>query len=477
MDTYENSSISALLKEIERSKANNEIPNETIFMRMLRELHVYQMENELQNRELLETKQALEQIRDRYEDVYDFSPMSYLTFDSHSVITELNLAAAAMLGKDRKSLLETSFIDFVSPHSRSNFLAYLRACIAGEEDDLAEFELELPGGKSIMVKTTKTALISPQGNPPVCRIAFTEVTDYRIAELKLRLASKVLEHTQEGIVLTDSLKRIIAVNPAFLKTTGYTSEEVIGFTPSILKSGLHDEKFYQDMHDSFVDHDGWKGEIWNKRKNGEIYPEWANIKVIRKINGEVDCYIGLFSDITNQEEMKQKLNELAYYDELTGLANRSLLYDRLQHALVQSRRGGFGMAVLFLDLDHFKEVNDNHGHEVGDLVIKEAADRLTYCLREGDTLSRLGGDEFVAILTNYTDTAVPAQIADRMVRALEKPFLFDNDELYVTTSVGISIFPDDGDEVTILLKNADKAMYCAKSLGRSNFQFFEATAK
>ena len=474
MNEYENFRDEKLLKDIEALKEKIDGTGETVFMRMLHELQVYQMELELQNRELREAQLELEESRGRYEDLYDFAPLAYFTFDSHGSILELNLAGSILLGKDRLSLLGTPFVNFIARHERSNFLTYLRGCISGEGNANVEFELELPDGKSIKVQTAKVVAQTLEGNIDACRIAFIEVTERRIAELKLRLTAKVLENTQEGIMLTDAHQRIIAVNPAFLKSTGYDSEEIIGYTPAILKSGNHDEEFFREMNASFKENDGWQGEIWNKRKNGEIYQEWVNIKVIRKNDGEVDCYIGIFSDISNQEAMKQKLKELAYYDELTGLANRGLLYDRLQHALAQSKRGSSLVAVLFVDLDHFNDSSDKHGRSVGDHVVKEAAERLTYCVREGDTLSRLGGDEFVAILLNIADIEVPAQIAARMVQVLERPFVIDNDELLITASVGICISPNDGDEVTVLLKNADTAMCYAKEMGRSNYQFYEA---
>ena len=473
MNDYSNFSESRLLTEIEMLKKKIEGVNETVFMRMLHELHVNQLELELQSRELREAQFELEQTRDRYEEIYDFSPFAYFTFDSHGVINELNLAGAALLGNDKFSLMGTSFVKFIARNERGNFLAYLRDAMSGMVINNIEFGLELPDGKSIKLRTARIAPHISKGNDGNCRMAFVEVTEHRIAELKLRLTSKVLENTQEGIMLTDAQQRIIAVNPAFLKSTGYSSEEIIGYTPAKLKSGHHDEEFYREMNASFRDNDGWQGEIWNKRKNGEIYKEWVNIKVIRKSDGEVDCYIGIFSDISNQEAMKQRLKDLAYYDELTGLANRSLLYDRLQQALAQSRRGKSLMAVLFLDLDHYKNMNDKLGRDASDHVLKEAAERLTYCLREGDTLSRLGGDEFVAVLRNFGGVEVPAQIASRMVNVLEKPFIFENDELHVTTSVGISISPNDGDEVTVLLKNADTAMYRAKEKGKSNYQYYE----
>lgn len=475
MSEYDNYSDEKLLRDIELLKAKVEAATETVFMRMLHELQVYQIELELQNRELREAQLQLEATRGRYEDLYDFDPLAYFTFDSHGSMLELNLAGAALLGKDRLGLLGTSFVNFIARHERSKFLNYVRVCISGEGKSSIEFELDLPDGKSIKVQTARVDAQNFKGNIEACRMAFIEITEQRIAELKLRLTSKVLENTQEGILLTDVHQRIIAVNPAFLKSTGYDSEEIIGYTPAILKSGNHDEEFFREMNASFKENDGWQGDIWNRRKNGEVYQQWANIKVIRKNDGEVDCYIGIYSDISNQEAMMHRLKELAYYDELTGLANRSLLYDRLQHALVQSRRGSSLMAVLFLDLDHFNGVNDKHDRSVGDHLLKEAAERLTYCLREGDTLSRLEGDEFVAILLNIGNVQVPAQIAARMVNVLEKPFLIDNEELFITTSVGICIAPNDGDEMTVLLKNADTAMCHAKGTGKSNYYFYEAT--
>jgi len=246
------------------------------------------------------------------------------------------------------------------------------------------------------------------------------------------------------------------------------------YTPSILKSGHHDEKFYQEMKASFVENDGWQGEILNRRKNGEVYQEWANIKVIRNGDGEVDFYIGIYSDASNQEEMKRRLKELAYYDDLTGLANRSLLYDRLQYELVQSRRDGSSIGVLFLNLDHFKDINDRNGCFAGDIILKEVAARLTYCMREGDTLSRLGGDEFVAILPGIDGSDALEQVASRMMNTIVRPFLLEDTELSISSSIGISVYPKDGDDMTVLLKNADTAMFYAKGLGRNNFQFFDA---
>lgn len=462
-----------LLKEVELLKEKIENAGETVFMRMLHELKVYQLELELQNRTLLETRLELEESRDRYAELYDFAPLAYFTFDVHGSILELNLAGASLLGREKSGLLGMPFINFIARHGRSNFLAYVRECILGSGKESIEFELALPDGKLIKVNTANIGKQLVNGKIDACRMAFIEVTEHRIAELKLRLTSKVLENTEEGIILTDAQQRIVAANPAFLKMTGYDSREIIGFTPAILKSGHHDEKFFQEMHAAFKENNGWQGEIWNRHKNGEVSQQWANIQVIRKNDGEVDCYIGIYSDISNVEVMKRRLKELAYYDDLTGLANRSLLYDRLQHELVQARREGSMLVVMFLDLDRLKETNERYGGAAGDLILKQIAERLTYCLRQGDTLSRLDGDEFVAILPGIESAEVLEQIAARMMKAMARPFLIGDVELLLTNSIGISIFPRDGDDMTGLLRNADVAMCHAKGLGRSNFQFYD----
>ncbi len=465
--------VEELINEINILKIKIESSGDTVFMRMLHELQIYQMELELQSRALRETRLELEETRDRYTNLFEFAPYAYFTFDLHGSILELNLAGASLLAVSKNSLLGMPFINFIERHERSDFLEYVRECILGASKEGREFELELQDGRLIRVQTARVDKQLLHGKIDACRMAFIEVTERRIAELKLRLTSRVLENTEEGIVLTDAHQRIVAANPAFLKMSGYESQEVIGFTPAILKSGHHDEKFFQEMNASFREHDGWQGEIWNRHKNGEVFQQWANIQVIRKSDGEVDCYIGIFSDISNQEEMKRRLKELAYYDDLTGLANRSLLYDRLQHELVQSRRDGLLLGVLFLDLDHFKSINDRLGHFAGDLVLKEVAERLTYCMRQGDTLSRLGGDEFVAVLPRIEDAVAMEQIAARMMKVMERPFIIEDTELSLSGSMGIAMYPQDGDDMTELLRNADTAMYHAKCHGRSNFQFYD----
>lgn len=458
--------------ELERVVAKSEAPEATVFTRMLRELQAHQIELEIQHRELLKAQQQLEESRSRYVNLYDSAALSYFSFDQYGLVMEGNLAGASLVRMDRSRLIGMPFINFVARQDRKKFLRHVHKYISGDVQATAEFQLELLGGKTIEVQMAGIVSKFAGSKAKYCRAVLTDITERRLAERKLDLSARALENIQEGIMLTDAQTRIVAVNTAFSGATGYRAEEVVGHTPAILKSGLHDEEFYRGMYASLKKNDGWQGDIRNRRKDGEIYLEWLNISVIRNDGGEIDFYIGVFSDISNQEEMKKRLHKLAYYDELTGLPNRALLYDRLSQELVHAKRDNSTMAVLFIDLDGFKAINDLYGHFAGDQFLREVAERLASCVREGDTLSRMGGDEFVALLRNVADGQVAAQIAGRMLETCAKPFVIEGNELFATISVGISIHPRDGDIGSDLLRNADTAMYRAKACGKNNYQFF-----
>lgn len=324
MGENDNFSESKLLAEIERLKKSNLAPGETVFMRMLHELNVCQIEIEMHNRELREAHLELEVARIRYSNLYDFTPVLYFTFDRHGVILEANLSAAALLGKERSSLIGIPFVNFVAKHDRQNFIRVLQGYISGDALSDSIFSIDLQLDDLITLQVAGISMLNTPGGSVCFRMAFIDVTAQKLAELKFRLTSKVLENVQEGILLTDDNKKIILVNAAFTKVSGYAEEDVIGLTPSFLKSGRHDVEFYRRMNVEIDSNDCWQGEIWNRHKNGEIFLEWLSIKVIRNERGQIDCYIGIFSDIANQEKMKNRLYEMAYGDELTGLSNRSL---------------------------------------------------------------------------------------------------------------------------------------------------------
>jgi diguanylate cyclase (GGDEF)-like protein/PAS domain S-box-containing protein len=291
----------------------------------------------------------------------------------------------------------------------------------------------------------------------------------------LHLAHKVIEASLEGIVITDARGIIEFVNPAFTRLTGYASDEVIGKTPSVLRSGRHDKAFYAAMWAALGTQDVWQGEIWNRRKNGDLYPEWLTINAIRDDSGAVSQYAAIFTDITDRKRTEERIKNLAYFDILTGLPNRRLLIDRLQVAIANAHRRGTKLAILFLDLDLFKRINDSLGHGAGDQVLIEVAGRLARCLREGDTVARLGGDEFVILVPELGEEEFAAKLAGRVIGQVKQSFMVEEHELFVTTSIGIALYPDDGRSAEVLLKNADTAMYRAKDLGRNSYQLYTAT--
>lgn len=299
-----------------------------------------------------------------------------------------------------------------------------------------------------------------------------DVTDRRVAERRLRLSAKVFDSTVEAIMITDDKGDIVDVNTAFTDITGYSRNEVIGQNPRMMKSGRHSEEFYNIMWSDLTTNGLWRGEIWDRRKNGDEFPKMLSISASRNESGRVTNYVAVFSDITNKKESEEKLEQLAHFDPLTGLPNRVLFHDRLYTSLARSKREKEHMAVLFVDLDRFKQVNDSLGHRVGDLLLKEVSKRLKTSIREIDTVARLSGDEFTIILTDITSDEDIELVASRVVQSVGAPYFFEGHELFISASVGIAIYPTDGDNSSDLLRNADVAMYHAKEKGRNNYQFF-----
>ncbi len=303
-------------------------------------------------------------------------------------------------------------------------------------------------------------------------VAFNDISGRLRTESQLRLSAGVFENSHEGILITDAESRILTVNAAFSDITGYSREEVLGQKPSFLSSGEHSPDFYRAIWDTIARDGHWQGEIWNRRKNGEIYPEWLSISIVNNDRGKASHYIGIFNDITDRKAADERIRFLAQHDALTGLPNRSLLQDRLLQAMASAQRSQDQVAVLFLDLDHFKTINDSLGHHVGDQLLQQVAVRLTECVRASDTVSRQGGDEFVIILAHIRNPAEVAHVAGKMLSSLAGPYDVDDQILHVTPSIGIAIYPEDGQNTETLIKNADAAMYLAKENGRNNYQYF-----
>jgi len=299
-----------------------------------------------------------------------------------------------------------------------------------------------------------------------------ELTDKIHAREELLLAGHVFEATAEGIMVCDSDASILRVNPAFEKITEYNFEMVNGKNPSILSSGRHDENFFSKMWSDLNESGKWEGEIWNRKRSGETYPSWMTIDVVHDDLGNPKNYVSVFSDISEIKKSEEEIVYQAYHDPLTGLPNRNLFNDRLALALIQAKRKNSRCAVLFIDLDRFKIINDGLGHIVGDYLLQEASTRLERCIRDGDTLARIGGDEFVIILPIIGDISDTTKVSNRILDFFREPMHIHSNELFVTASIGISIYPDDGTTPVELHKNADIAMFHAKSMGGNGYKFF-----
>ncbi len=302
----------------------------------------------------------------------------------------------------------------------------------------------------------------------------TDITERHETQLELRLAASVFDGTAEGILITDANGNILRVNRAFTEITGYSQEEMLDKNPRILSSGRHDRSFYQNLWNTLISTGHWAGEIWNRRKNGELYLVWQNLSALRDSDGKVTQFIGIFSDITQRKEAEQRIARLAHYDALTNLPNRLLFQDRCQHALLKAMREDHRLAVLFLDLDGFKDINDSLGHPVGDKVLQVIAERLLVTVREEDTVARLGGDEFVVVIEEFDNVQDVALVADKLLQSMREPIEIHEHIFHLSASIGISLFPADGEDATTLVRNADAAMYRAKDQGRNNYQFYTA---
>ncbi len=299
-----------------------------------------------------------------------------------------------------------------------------------------------------------------------------EISKRQEFQEKLHLSANVIENAIDGIMLTEQNGTIIQVNPSFTAITGYSAEETIGGNPRILKSDRHEDKFYKNMWDSLLRDGKWQGEIWNRRKNGDTYPEWLSITAIKNSKQKTTHYVAVFHDISEIKRSQEELQYQAYHDPLTHLPNRELFNDRLRKAIEHNKRHHDKLALLYLDLDDFKNINDVHGHFIGDLLLKEVAKVLVENCRAEDTVARLGGDEFVILMPTANSPGNVVDTSKRILKLLSEPFSINNIEIFAGVSIGITFYPDDGDNTETLIKNADMAMYQAKKAGKNMFKVF-----
>lgn len=287
---------------------------------------------------------------------------------------------------------------------------------------------------------------------------------------------RAFEATAHAILVTDLQGTILSVNQAFTKLTGYSREEALGSNPRIFKSGRHDPAFYKAMWTSVLTTGHWHGDLWDRHKDGSIYSKYLSISAIKNPAGELTHFIGILYDNSERKTIEERLEHLAHYDALTGLPNRSLLRDRMEQAVERAIRLNTKMAMLYLDLDHFKNINDTLGHATGDVLLRAVAQRMKTCVRGVDTIARLGGDEFVVLIPDISDVGDIRTVTEKLITALVQPYTLEGQSVVCTPSIGISIYPDDGNQMDDLMKHADTAMYKAKQSGRGNFKFFNTPA-
>lgn len=317
-----------------------------------------------------------------------------------------------------------------------------------------------------------TQLLSTEEHHGNVLALIKDITEQKRAEQELRQAATVIASTFEGVMVTDSHLKIVFINQAFSNITGYSQEEVMGKTPAILKSNRHKDSYYKDMWITLETEGHWQGEIWNRRKNGEIYPEWLSISRVLDDKNQLKNYVGVFSDITSVKQSEEKLFFLAHHDALTGLPNRFHFYSQAEQALERANRDKKMFAILFIDLDHFKHINDSFGHPTGDEVLIIIGDRIRSSLRKKDIIARIGGDEFIVLLEDVANFESIANLTNKLHQSISIPVKTDDLEFYVSASIGISLYPENGQDITTLVSNADAAMYRAKYNGRAAFQFY-----
>jgi len=441
--------------------------------RALHELRVHQIELQMQNQELRHTQIALDASRTRFADLYDQAPVGYVTLNSAGLILQANQMAARLLGVSAHGLTQMPLNQFIFADDQDAYYMLRKQLLMSDIELSTELRMVRRDGTLFWVQIDSNATIDESGTP-VRRMVLSDITERKANQAKLSLAASVFSQSREGIMITETDGKIIEVNDAFGRITGYSPEEVVGQYPSILSSGHHPKEYYAAMWHDLVEKGHWYGEVWNRRKSGELYAELQTITTVRDAQNQPTHYVSLFSDITAYKAHQNQLTHLAHYDLLTNLPNRALLADRLQQNMVQTLRRGDLMGIAYIDLDNFKSINDTHGHEVGDMLLTALANRMKDALREGDTLARIGGDEFVVALTELEDVAACLPMLERLLEAAAEPVQVGTLQLQVSASLGITFYPQaEAVAADQLLRQADQAMYQAKQAGRSRYHLFD----
>lgn len=446
-----------------------------------------QIELERQNAHLRQTQLELEAQLDRYLDLYEMAPIGYLTLNQNGDIEQANLTADAMLKSARSDLLDRPFSAWVTGPHRDRWQHYLQQVLQQEERDLLqgdaadniELELMRSDGTPLIVRVDALCLKTTVADS-VVRIALTDISARKQAEaIAADLRASALDfESREPMMVSDPAGKVLRINAAFTRRTGYTSQDLVGQHVSLLQSPHHDESFYQRLYGALTEHGCWQGTLWGRYKDDNSYAEWLVLTAVYASDGSIDHFVASFSEIRDNREVDADVHRMAYFDPLTMLPNRRLLYDRLGQVLASCSRSGEHGALLFLDLDNFKSLNDSQGHDVGDLLLSIVARRLEVCIRRENTVARLGGDEFVVVLESLSPDGNHAaqqagQVADKILATLRQPYDLEGPEYACSASLGIVLFNSDQKPIKQLLKQADMALYQAKNAGRNTRFFYD----
>lgn len=413
----------------------------------------------------------LNESEEMYRSILENATEAIFTFTEEGLTETINPAASELFGYEEYELVGMSIGSLIPEFNSIGSLTEIRERIKQINSNGETFVFGLK--KSGALFPIEFTLGNPiYRNKPLWMAIIRDITERKKAEASFRLMAKIFEGSNDAIVITDTKGTVIDTNVAFTVITGYSKSEIIGKHPSIMKSDQHNSAFYFSLWRTLLKTGSWNGEIWARRKNGSIYPKWLSIYTVKGEYNETTHFVGIFTDITARKEAENRLKQLAHFDPLTGLPNRALFLERLKWSLEMAKRNKKQVALMFLDLDRFKLVNDTLGHQAGDSLLIEVARRLEGCVRGTDTVSRLAGDEFTVILTNINTPDDARIVAHKILNSFAPPVLLEGRDVFISTSIGITTFPVDSTTIDQLLKNADTAMYHAKELGRNNYQFF-----
>lgn len=415
-------------------------------------------------------------LQDSMAQVYAFLDgvgLAAIAIDTEGRLVHVNSVMAAQIGQDTAALLGCNWIEqYISSVDRP-----IVANLINGNQPLAElpreceFQVETADGPRLY-RWHVTLIRDYDGKLANITLMGSDITQWRRLGDQMRLTAQIYENQSEAMVITDKNNLIVSVNQAFTRLTGYSRDEALGKNPSILQSGKHDAGFYKTMWESLLGKGHWRGDIWDRRKDGSFYPKFLAITVLRDQLGEISHFSAIFYDISERKQLEEKLENLAHYDALTGLPNRMLLQDRLEQVIALSERHRQRFALLFIDLDGFKPCNDKFGHALGDEILKTTSQRLSQAIRGMDTAARLGGDEFVVVLTDIGSRENAAHVAENIIAEISRPFEIAGETISISASIGISIYPNDEMIAQELLRTADEAMYIAKREGKQRVVFY-----